>query len=228
MKTALIVWNNRIAPVFDAARKAIAFTTSNFTECEVIELPDKNALEKIAALAEAGISDILCGAISNHCIHMAAAYGISVHPFLAGDVEDVATAWTKCSSDLSAFTMAGCKRRQVKNLHTGRNISCNCDNNANKERKCNMPNRDGTGPMNLGFGYGNGGQNAESNGGRRGFGNGCGRGERARLRICRRTPAINSPEYSSDDQNFLKAQAEALKAQLDTVQKRLNELENSK
>lgn len=122
MKTALIAWNDRIAPVFDTAREAVVIETGGreITGRETIRLPEGNPLDKIAALVEAGVSVVICGAISNPFRYLAMAYGVTICGFIAGDIDAVIEAWLGNKLDRSAFAMPGCGRRCRRGRGRGR------------------------------------------------------------------------------------------------------------
>lgn len=110
LKTAFITWNGRIAPVFDVAVEAtiIEHENQNVVSRQNMSLPESNPMDKIIALAEAGISTIVCGAISNPFRHQAVAYDITVHAFISGELENVVKAWKDDKLDQIAFAMPGC------------------------------------------------------------------------------------------------------------------------
>ena len=121
MKTALIAWNDRIAPVFDTAREAVVIETGGCNGRETIRLPEGNPLDKIIALVEAGVSVVICGAISNPFRYLAMAYGVTVYGFISGDIDVVIEAWLGNKLDRSTFAMPGCGRRCRRGRGRGRN-----------------------------------------------------------------------------------------------------------
>ncbi|MDD3118876.1 MAG: NifB/NifX family molybdenum-iron cluster-binding protein [Victivallales bacterium] len=129
MKTALITWNDRIAPVFDTAPEAVVVDIGpdQITGRRKISLPEGNAMDKIVALADAGVTTVICGAIANPSRHQAAAYGIRVFPFITGDTETVLRAWLADELDRAAFIMPGCGRRYgCCHRGGGRKQNCRC------------------------------------------------------------------------------------------------------
>ncbi len=121
MKTAFITWNGRIAPVFDVAVEAtiIEHDNKNMVSRQSISLPESNPMDKIIALAEVGISTIICGAISNPFRHQAVAYDITVHAFISGELENVVKAWLDDKLNQIAFAMPGCGMGQGRGWHNG-------------------------------------------------------------------------------------------------------------
>ncbi len=113
MKTVFTTWNGRIAPVFDVAGRAVLVITKNATllsETPLV-LPGGSVMEKISFLADSGTDILVCGAISRQAMRLVMAYGITVHPFIAGPVPDVIQAWLEDSLDQNQFAMPGCGRR---------------------------------------------------------------------------------------------------------------------
>ena len=112
MKAAFAVWNNRIAPVFDAARQVRIVTAESG---DIISEADERLSEDMSPgkgylLAERGVDTLVCGAITRSLLASIAAYGIEVVCFVAGDISDVIQAWLSGSIKKQAFTMPGCCR----------------------------------------------------------------------------------------------------------------------
>ncbi|RPI00459.1 MAG: hypothetical protein EHM72_09165, partial [Calditrichaeota bacterium] len=95
MKTAFAFWDNRIAPVFDIARRICVVEIESGKIIAETEhaLADGLPALKALRLAELGVGALVCGAISKPLHAMAAAYGIEVIPFIAGDLREVIQAW---------------------------------------------------------------------------------------------------------------------------------------
>jgi predicted Fe-Mo cluster-binding NifX family protein len=110
MKTAFAYWDNRIAPVFDVARRIHLVEAQSgriVTEKEellVDDLPVKKALR----LADLGVGTLVCGAISRPLRDLVASYGIQVFPFVAGELREVIQAWLDGNLGRDAFAMPGC------------------------------------------------------------------------------------------------------------------------
>ena len=121
MKTAFPYWDNRIAPVFDTARRIhVIETESGRIAGETQEtLSEDLPIRKTLRLVELGISTLVCGAISRPVHELIASYGIQVVPFVAGDLREVIRAWLAGRLEGDAFAMPGCcgrgrqRRRQM-------------------------------------------------------------------------------------------------------------------
>jgi len=113
MKTAFAHWDDRIAPVFDIARRIhVVEADSGRIVAETGEvLADDLPVQKAHRLVELGVGTLVCGAISRPFHEMVAAYGIRVIPFVAGDLSDVIQAWLSGNLESDTFVMPGCSGR---------------------------------------------------------------------------------------------------------------------
>ena len=175
MKAAFSVWNQRIAPVFDVSRRVVV------VEVQAGEVVDRRDLEfdecdpffKLERLAELRVQALVCGAISRPLAEVAVHLGMELFPFIAGDLEEVMTAYLKGGLQSPALAMPGCRRRA--RMMGGRPRGSTGIAN----RRYDMPNQDGTGPAGkgpgTGKGMGRGGQGSKP-GARKGQGRGQGKG----------------------------------------------------
>ncbi len=108
MKTAVAVWEGRISPVFDSACKALIICPG--TNSYSVDLRNKDVFAKIVFLAEEGVEEILCGAVSNEGRLFAESKNIKIHGFIAGDIENVLQAHKENKLNNNAFAMPGCRR----------------------------------------------------------------------------------------------------------------------
>jgi predicted Fe-Mo cluster-binding NifX family protein len=113
MKAAFAGCGERIAPVFDVARKIhLVEAAAGKTVRETQELlQDGWPVQKALRLAELGVDTLVCGAISRSLHEMIAANGIRVIAFVAGDLRQVIEAWLKGGLDEATYAMPGCRRR---------------------------------------------------------------------------------------------------------------------
>jgi predicted Fe-Mo cluster-binding NifX family protein len=111
MKLALTVWENRISPLFDCARRLL-----------IVEIVDQTAtpkhfeifhydspLSRATRLSELGVKVLICGAVSDSFASMIETHGIRIIPFVAGEVEEVLDAYLTSGLHDSKFRMPGCK-----------------------------------------------------------------------------------------------------------------------
>lgn len=110
LKAAIPVWNGRIAPVFDVARRVCLVEAQSgqmVTENEIL-LPDGEPRAKLLRLMELGTEVLICGAISRPIQTMATAYGIQLIPFVAGELDVIKNAWLSGTPLPERFAMPGC------------------------------------------------------------------------------------------------------------------------
>lgn len=118
MNTAITVWNGRIAPVFDEAGKCL-ITGDNAETNKVVSLPDQYE-EKAIFLQEKGIKTLICGAISCECERCVLDRGITVIPFIAGNIDEVLNAWKENRLLTHSFSMPGCGCPRRRRRRRGR------------------------------------------------------------------------------------------------------------
>jgi predicted Fe-Mo cluster-binding NifX family protein len=110
MKAAFSSWNKRIAPVFDVARQFFIVESDAgriVREAqETIPADDPGAMAR--RLSELGVKTLVCGAISRSMQGLVSSCGITVIPFVAGDLREVIQAWLQGRVRNEAFAMPGC------------------------------------------------------------------------------------------------------------------------
>lgn len=110
MKTAFPFWNNRIAPVFDVARQLLVVEVDAgriLSESEET-IPADDLGAKVECLARLGVHTLVCGAISRPMQGLVSSSGITLIPFVAGDLHEVIQAWIEGRIHDDSFAMPGC------------------------------------------------------------------------------------------------------------------------
>ena len=113
MRTAISIWNERIAPVFDVSKKLLVMEIKEggiIVKSEVVSLDD-DPLRKAAQIAAIEVQELVCGAISQPLHEMVMAHGIKIIPFMRGDLGEVIHAWLHGNLESDIFAMPGCHRR---------------------------------------------------------------------------------------------------------------------
>lgn len=120
MKTAFSVWEQRIAPVFDTSRQVYLVESDGMqlTAETAHTISGKDVSQRVEWLADQGVGTLVCGAISRPWQERLEAAGLTVIPFVAGDLANVVQAWLSGALRGSAFTMPGCCGR--------RRMRCGC------------------------------------------------------------------------------------------------------
>lgn len=110
MRAAFAVWNDRIAPVFDAAQQAhlIDADAGRIVGVQVDTLPHDVPVERARWLAAQRVNVLVCGAISRPLQALVESYGIQVVPFVTGELNMVVSAWLAGTLPGSQFLMPGC------------------------------------------------------------------------------------------------------------------------
>lgn len=121
MKTAITIWNGRIAPVFDVARQCLIIEDDSRTE---LTIPEGNAAYKASFFGNHNVSQMLCGAISCEYENALITSGIEVISFIAGSLEQVIDAWKEGTLVQAHFAMpgCGCRRRRCRNRGHGHSL----------------------------------------------------------------------------------------------------------
>jgi predicted Fe-Mo cluster-binding NifX family protein len=110
MRVAFAAWNDRIAPLFDVTRRLYVLDTEGRQIVRESEesLEDDAPAIRAARLAALGIDALVCGAISRPQEALIQAYGLTVVPFVTGNLRDVVDAWRAGRLGSEAFAMPGC------------------------------------------------------------------------------------------------------------------------
>jgi predicted Fe-Mo cluster-binding NifX family protein len=122
MRVAFATWNGRVAPVFDVTRRVLVVDSEGgrvVRESEEL-LDDEAPADRAARLAALGVDALVCGAISRPQEALIKAYGLTVVPFVTGDLGDVVDAWRTGTLARPAFVMPGCGGGQGHGLRGGR------------------------------------------------------------------------------------------------------------
>lgn len=149
MKAAFAYWDDRIAPVFDTARRihVVEADSGRIVDETGEVLGDVLPAQKALRLVELGVGTLVCGAISRSYHETVAAYGIRVIPFVAGDLSEVIQAWLSGNLESDTFVMAGCSGRGRGRRRGMRSTG---------KEDMTMPGGDRTGPRGPGGGQGRG------------------------------------------------------------------------
>ncbi len=119
MRAAFAIWNDRIAPQFDAARQVcIVETRTGAIVHEHLEafrsgLP----VNKVRRLVELAVDTLVCGAISRPVQALLMAQGIRVVPFVAGTLPDVIQAWLQDGLACQRFAMPGTAKEKTTDMN---------------------------------------------------------------------------------------------------------------
>lgn len=111
MKVAVTVWEERISPVFDASRRLLIADIEDHRITNRSTLLFDPALPaKLASmLKDIDVPVLICGAVSRVPASIISAAGVTLIPFITGDVDRVLTAYARGTSLIPTFVMPGCQ-----------------------------------------------------------------------------------------------------------------------
>ncbi len=110
MKVAITVWEDRISPVFDASRRLLIAEIENarITDRSYVLFDSELPSSLAKTLAKLDVPVLICGAVSQVPANVISAGGITLIPFIAGEVERVLEVYAKGNSLEPTFVMPGC------------------------------------------------------------------------------------------------------------------------
>ena len=110
MRVGIPTWNGRVSPVLDTAERLVVVDTG----AAAGQVREEVALEAIrlplraARMAELQLDLLVCGAVSRPLAEMLTAAGVTLKPWIAGEVEDVLEALSTGRLDRPRYRMPGC------------------------------------------------------------------------------------------------------------------------
>ena len=110
MKVAVTVWEDRISPVFDASRRLLIAEIENarVTDQSYVFFDPGQPGNLAKTLAMLDVPVLICGAVSQTPATTIVAGGITLIPFIAGEVDRVLEVYAKGNSLEPTFVMPGC------------------------------------------------------------------------------------------------------------------------
>ena len=110
MKVAVTVWEDRISPVFDASRRLLIAEIENarVTDRSYVFFDPGWPANLVKTLAWLYVPDLICGAVSQAPATIINTGGITLIPFIAGEVDRVLEVYAKGNSLAPTFVMPGC------------------------------------------------------------------------------------------------------------------------
>jgi predicted Fe-Mo cluster-binding NifX family protein len=118
MRVAIPLWQGRVSPVFDEARRILLVDVSKDKEQHRQEesLIARNPFERAQLLPKLGVDLLICGMISQTQRTALASAGINVIPHICGCMEEVIAAFLDGRIENGALLMPGCGgRKRLRN-----------------------------------------------------------------------------------------------------------------
>lgn len=109
-KVAIPIWNERVSPVLDTARRllVVEFTNDQEVSRETLDIPQVNIPYRVSFFTDRGIDVLICGAISHQFEQMLSVSGIKPIPWFGGDVDEIITAYASGSLQNDNYRLPGC------------------------------------------------------------------------------------------------------------------------
>ncbi|WP_372678600.1 PocR ligand-binding domain-containing protein, partial [Desulfosarcina sp.] len=110
MKVAVTVWEDRISPVFDASRRLLIAEIENdrVTDRSYVFFDPGRPGSLVKTLTMLDVPVLICGAVSQAPATSIVDSGITLIPFIAGEVDRVLEVYAKGNPLAPAFEMPGC------------------------------------------------------------------------------------------------------------------------
>ena len=112
MRIAVPIWNDKVSPVLDAATRLLIVDVEDKKETSRFEvhLNERDLLRRCFRIRDMEVDILICGAVSQPLLSMLTASDIDIIPEIAGQTEDILTAYLKGGLFQPRFLMPGCKR----------------------------------------------------------------------------------------------------------------------
>jgi predicted Fe-Mo cluster-binding NifX family protein len=111
IRVAIPTFQNRVAPVIDSCRHILIvdIVAGSEIQRENIFLGHISMSERCSVLRKMGVSVVICGGISETCARMLKSFDVRLINGIAGQVDDVLTAFIGDHIDNPSFYMPGFK-----------------------------------------------------------------------------------------------------------------------
>lgn len=109
MKLAIPIWNNRVSPVFDTAKQILVLEVENGQAGmrQTLNMDRIPGFQRGEWLVRAGVTTVVCGAVSSSQEAVLHAAGMDVISWIGGDVEDVIFAYCAGRLDREELQLPG-------------------------------------------------------------------------------------------------------------------------
>jgi predicted Fe-Mo cluster-binding NifX family protein len=116
MKVAVTIWENRISPVFDASRRLLLadLRRKGVTSRSYLVFDPEQPMQLVKMLKSQGVSVLICGAVSQIPATLIQTGGITLLPFITGEVNRVLEAYASGKPLAPTYMMPGCREITAK------------------------------------------------------------------------------------------------------------------
>jgi len=119
-RIAIPVWEGRVSPVLDTAERLWVqdLDDGSQTPADIVDFRHPDLRHRMQFIRGLGIQTLLCGAVSRQLHNLLLEAGIAVRPWLTGDVEDIAAAYSEGRLTGNRFLLPGCRKRRRRGRST--------------------------------------------------------------------------------------------------------------
>jgi len=113
MKIAIPIWNGRVSPVMDTASQLLILKIQNGREMSrsVLPIPKMDIIQRARFITNVEIDLLICGALSRPFENALSHHGLSIYPWIKGDIDEIITAYLKGNLLKNEFNLPGCRGR---------------------------------------------------------------------------------------------------------------------
>jgi len=120
---AVASFRTRVAPVLNRSTTLLLIPLGKVDRSAGMEivLPEMSCFDRLRILCEKKVSTLICGALSPDLLDYAQGLGLRIIHGIAGDIDEVLTAFRDGKLDQPHFRMPGCN---VEHNSTGQGTKC--------------------------------------------------------------------------------------------------------
>jgi len=113
MMIAIPIWNGRVSPVMDTASRLLILRIQNDREMSrsILPVPKMDIIQRARFIANVGIDLLICGALSRPFENALSHHGLSIYPWIKGDIDEIIPAYLKGNLLKNEFNLPGCRGR---------------------------------------------------------------------------------------------------------------------
>ena len=125
MVVAVTIWNGRVSPVFDTASRLVLVEFDGDKQGEPVEYPvlEGGPAARVDLMTGLGVSTLICGGISSRTAMLVERAGITLVPWISGNIEEVLEAFGNGILGEDGFQMPGCGQGR-RRRYGGRGGGC--------------------------------------------------------------------------------------------------------
>ena len=126
MKLGISVWNNKISPVFDAAKTLRIFEIKGdrIEAQRDVDISSGNLVSKASQVVDTGVKTIICGAVSRQFSSFLENYGVKLISWIRGDIKQVLNSYIKKDLLIPEFFLPALRgHKKGRRFSGGRNTS---------------------------------------------------------------------------------------------------------